>query len=102
MLNSRQRAWLRARANQLESSFQIGKSDLTPSVIDDLSALLTTHELVKVHVLKSAETSAAQLAEAAAAAVGGNVVQVIGRRFVLYRFSEKLAKQQKNLQLPRI
>ena len=100
MLSSRQRAWLRARANTLEPKFQIGKGELTPAVAGDLAALLSTHELVKVNVLKTAEGPVADLAAAAAARVDAEVVQVIGRRFVLYRLSEKLARQGRELQLP--
>ena len=100
MLSSRHRAWLRARANTLEAKCQIGKSDLTDAVTEDLAALLTTHELVKVNVLKTAGESVSRLATAAAAATDAGLVQVIGRRFVLYRFSEKLARQGKSLQLP--
>ena len=50
MLNSKQRAWLRAQANSMEPGFLIGKSELTQASITDLDAMLTTHELIKVAV----------------------------------------------------
>lgn len=100
MISSKQRAWLRSQANPLESLFQIGKGEVTEQMVRGLDEILTTHELLKVNVLKSSEKQPAELASELAAAVGAELVQVIGRRFVLYRYSEKLAKAGKNLQIP--
>ena len=101
MLTSKQRAWLRAQANSLESQFQIGKGEISESLTHDLSDMLSTHELLKVTVLKSASDDAGELARALADAVGAELVQVIGRRFVLYRASEKLERLGKSMILPR-
>ncbi len=100
MLNSRQRAWLRAQANALDARFQIGKGEVTATLCRSLDEMLTTHELLKVKVLKSAGDQVAGLAVQVAEAVQAELVQQIGRCFVLYRFSDKLAKQGKSLQLP--
>lgn len=100
MISSKQRAWLRSQANPLESLFQIGKGEVTEQMVRGLDEILTTHELLKVNVLKSSDKQPAELAAELAAAVGAELVQVIGRRFVLYRYSEKLAKAGKNLQIP--
>jgi RNA-binding protein YhbY len=40
------------------------------------------------------------IAAKAAESVGADIVQVIGRRFVLFKPSEKLARLGKSLQLP--
>ena len=101
MLNSKQRAWLRARANPLESQFQIGKGEISESLCKDLDDMLSTHELLKVTVLKSASEDVSELARALAESVDAELVQVIGRRFVLYRASEKLERQGKSILLPR-
>ena len=100
MLNSKQRAWLRRMANTMPSQFQIGKSEISPTVEQSLDEILATHELVKVAVMKSAETDIAEMAHSLAEAAGAEVVQVIGRRFILYRHSEKLARQGKAILLP--
>lgn len=100
MISSKQRAWLRSQANSLESLFQVGKGEVTEQMVRGLDEILTTHELLKVNVLKSSEKQPAELASELAAAVGAELVQVIGRRFVLYRYSEKLAKAGRNLQIP--
>jgi RNA-binding protein len=100
MINSKQRAWLRIRANPLDSLFQIGKGEMSDQLVRSLDEILSTHELLKINVLKTAEQAPAELARLLSAAVDADVVQVIGRRIVLYRYSEKLAKAGKALQLP--
>lgn len=100
MINSKQRAWLRKQANPLDCQFHIGKGEVDEQVLKGLDEIMTTHELIKINVLKSAEQTPAEIAAAAAATVGAEVVQVIGRRFVLYRYSPKLAKQGKSIVLP--
>lgn len=100
MINSKQRAWLRSQANSLESLFQIGKGEMSDLLVRGLDEILSTHELLKINILKSAEQSPAELARQLAEAVDAEVIQVIGRRVVLYRHSEKLAKAGKALQFP--
>lgn len=101
MLNSKQRAYLRSLSNPLDCALHIGKSDVGDTVVGSLSDLLQTRELVKASVLKSAATPVADIASQLADAVGAEVVQVIGRRFVLYRFSKRLAEEGKAIILPR-
>lgn len=101
MINSKQRAWLRSQANQLTCGFQVGKGEITTQVIQGLDEILTTHELIKISVMKSVDVELAALAAELAAAVGADIVQVIGRRFVFYRHSDKLAKVGKDIQFPR-
>lgn len=101
MITSKQRAWLRSQANSIECLFQIGKGDVTEQMIRGLDEILSTHELLKINVLKTAEQNPADLARGLAAAVDAEIIQVIGRRLVLYRHSEKLARLGRAIQLPR-
>ncbi len=100
MLNSKQRAFLRSQSNALDSLFQIGKGDVDAAVVRGLDELMSTHELVKITILKTAEATPQDLARELAEAVGADVVQVIGRKLVFYRYSPKLAKQGKSIILP--
>ena len=100
MLNSKQRAWLRGQANSMDCLFQVGKGEITDTVRQGLDEILSTHELLKVSILKAVDTSPAEIARDLAEAVGADVIQVIGRRLVLYRFSPKLAKAGRGLVLP--
>lgn len=101
MLNSKQRAYLRGLANTLDCSFHIGKSELSVNVENSLADLLQNRELVKACVLKTVNAPVAEIAHQLAECVGAEVVQVIGRRFVVYRRSERLAEAGKAIILPR-
>jgi RNA-binding protein len=97
MLTSKQRAFLRSLANSLDSQFQIGKGEVDEQVVRSLDEYMTTHELVKITILKSADEPASQIAVQLSQAVGA---EVIGRRLVFYRYSPKLAKQGKSMTVP--
>ncbi|MDD2533349.1 MAG: YhbY family RNA-binding protein [Eubacteriales bacterium] len=97
MLNSKQRAQLRSLANSLESQFQVGKGEIDEHVVTSLDEYMTTHELVKITILKTADETPNEIATRLAAAVSAEVVQVIGRKLVFYRYSPKLAKLGKSL-----
>lgn len=100
MINSKQRAFLRAAANSLDSLFQIGKSGVTELVLKQYDEILTAREIVKTNVLKTCEDTPQNLARQIADSVHAEVVSVIGRKFVLYRKSDKLAKDGKSMILP--
>lgn len=101
MLNSKQRSFLRKLANPLDCQFHIGKADVSAAQIQSLEDLLSAREMIKASVLKSAAAPVDDIARQLAEAVGGEVVQVIGRRFVIYRRSDKLAKEGQAIVLPR-
>lgn len=100
MLDSRQRAHLRALANPLDSLFQIGKSGLGDAAVRQFDEALAARELIKVRILRSAAEDARTLADSVAAQVGADVVSLVGRVFVLYRPSEKLRKEGRAIRLP--
>ncbi len=85
MLNSKQRAQLRGMANRLETIFQVGKGGVSENLIKQTDEALTVRELIKLRALETSPEGAREAAEKIAAAVGADVVQVIGSRFVLYR-----------------
>lgn len=89
MLTSKQRAALRGLANPLEPILHVGKGGLSDALTKQADDALTARELVKGKVLETAPGTARETAEEIAAAVGAQVVQVIGRTFVLYRRNEK-------------
>lgn len=85
MLTSKQRAYLRGLGNELEPVFQIGKGGLSEELVNQLDAVLEARELIKVRVLKSCLDDAGDLAEEIAKALDADVVQKIGKSFILYR-----------------
>lgn len=84
-MTSKQRAYLRGLANPLEAIVHVGKSGVGDTICKQADDALTARELIKGKVLETAPETAREAAEQIAAAVGAEVVQVIGRVFVLYR-----------------
>lgn len=88
-MTGRERAAFRKQANTLEPIFQIGKGDIGDAMIDAIDAALQKRELIKLAVLETSGLTARVAAEALSVATGAEVIQCIGRRFVLYRKREE-------------
>lgn len=89
MLNSRQRAQLRGMANDTESILQIGKMGISENTVKQAEDVLEARELVKISVLETSPLSSREAADELALKVKADVVQVIGRKFILYRQSRE-------------
>ena len=94
MLTSKERAQLRSQANTLETTLMVGKSGVTEAVIAEADNLLTARELVKGKVLEGAMLTPREVCDAICEATGADGVAVIGTKFVIYRFSEKLQRER--------
>ncbi len=88
MLNSRQRAQLRAMANDMETILQIGKSGILETTVKQVKDALEARELIKLRVLETCPTNARKTANALSEQTESDVVQVIGSRFILYKESK--------------
>lgn len=88
-MNSRQRAYLKSLAMTMEPIMQIGKSSLTPEITEAVSEALEARELIKINVLKNCMDDTRILAEALAERTRSQVVQVIGKKIVLYKPAKK-------------
>lgn len=89
MITTKQRASLRTLSNKLPDSVIIGKGGLTDTVVNEIDTALFHKELVKITVLKNCESDLRNMANAAAEKLGAEQVQIIGSKFVLYRYSSK-------------
>lgn len=89
MLTSKQRAQLRSLANTLDAIFQVGKGGVNEQLIRQVDETLEKRELIKLTTLETCPQSSKEAAEQISAAVGCDTVQVIGRKFVLYRESKE-------------
>lgn len=98
-MTSKQRAYLKGLAMKLDPIFQIGKSSLTPEVTQAVSEALEARELIKITVLKNCLDDGSSIADVLAERTHSQVVQVIGRRIVLYRPAKDEAKRK--IQLPK-
>ena len=84
-LTSKQRAYLKSLASDLEPIFQIGKSTVSPEIVEAIAETFNTHELVKVTVLKNCMDDVKEVAITVSERTRSELVQVIGRKFVLYK-----------------
>lgn len=92
MITSKQRAFLRSLANQLDTIVMIGKDGMSSDILKQVNDALTARELIKGKVLETAGITARQAADKLAAPLSAEVIQVIGGKFVLYRRNEKEPK----------
>ena len=89
MLTSKQRAYLRSLATELDTIFQIGKGGISEETCLQISNALEARELIKARVLDNSGYSAKEAAEEISKAIDCDVVSCVGSKFVLYKESEK-------------
>lgn len=94
MLTSKERAELRAKSNDLDTTMMVGKSGVTEAVIAEAENLLTARELVKGKVLEGALLSPREVSDAICQATGAEGIACVGSKFVIYRFSEKCQEER--------
>lgn len=87
MMTSKQRAYLRGLAQKMETILTVGKSGVIPTLVKQCDDALTKRELIKGQALENAPLTAREAAEMLAGQTDSEVVQVIGRRFTLYRMN---------------
>lgn len=87
---------MKSLASNLEPIFHVGKSSLTPEVTEAISEAFNRKELIKIGVLKNCMDDPEEIAEMVAGRTHSQVVQVIGKRIVLYKEN----KDHKKIILP--
>ncbi|MBQ4522691.1 MAG: ribosome assembly RNA-binding protein YhbY [Lachnospiraceae bacterium] len=96
-MTSKQRAYLKGLAMNIDPIFQIGKSSLTPEVTEAIREAIDKRELIKISVLKNCLDDPKEIANVLAERTRAQVVQVIGKKIVLYKES----KDNKKIELPK-
>lgn len=84
-MTSKQRSYLKGLAMNIDPIFQIGKSSVTPENIEAIAETFNTRELVKIAVLKNCLDDPKEIANVVAERTRSQVVQVIGKKIVLYK-----------------
>jgi RNA-binding protein len=84
-MTSKQRAYLKGLAMNMDAIYQVGKASLTPEITQGISEALEARELIKISVLKNCLDDPREIAQVVAERTGSEVVQVIGKKFVLYK-----------------
>ena len=93
MITSKQRAELRAKANELDTTLMVGKEGVTDAIVSELDRQLEARELVKGKVLETALMTAREVSDALCEALNDEGIQCVGNKFVIWRHSETLAKK---------
>ena len=91
-MTSKQRAYLKSLASTLNPIFQVGKSSLTPEFVMAIDEAFNTKELLKIAVLKNCLDDPNEIAQTIAERTHSQVVQVIGKKIVLYKPDKKNPK----------
>ena len=97
-MTSKQRAYLKSLASTEDTIIQIGKESLTPENTAAMEQALEARELIKVGILQNCLEDIHAIAQTAAERTRAELVQVIGRKFVLYWEGRD---EKKKIQLPR-
>ena len=84
-MTSKQRAYLKGLAMTMDPIFQMGKASLTPENTKAIDEALAARELIKISVLQNCMDDPKEIAAVLAERTHSQVVQVIGRKIVLYR-----------------
>ena len=95
-MTSKQRAYLKGLAQTMEPIFQIGKNSLTPE--NTKAIALEAIELIKISVLLNCMDDPKELAALVGERTRSQVVQVIGKKIVLYKEGKD---EKKKIELPR-
>ena len=97
-MTSKQRAYLKSMAVKIEPVMQIGKATVTPELTKAVQEALEARELIKINVLQNCLDDPREIAEVLAERTNSQVVQVIGKKIVLYKEGKK---EKKKIQLPK-
>ncbi len=90
MLTSKQRAYLRGLAVDIDTILMVGKGGMSDHIVKQAEDALLKREIIKGKVLtESCPLSVREVAEEIAAKTESEVVQVIGSKFVLYKKNTK-------------
>jgi RNA-binding protein len=77
---------------KLDPIFHVGKSSITPELTAGIDEALEARELVKISVLKNCLDEPKEIAHVLAERTRSELVQVIGKKIVLYRESKEKKK----------
>lgn len=91
-MTTKYRAYLKSQAMTMDTILQIGKSCLTPEVTSAVDEALEARELIKIGVLQNCVEDPREMASMLAERTRSQVVQVIGKKIVLFRQAKKNSK----------
>ena len=85
MLTPKQKRELKGLASTLKTRYQIGKNEISDTLVAMLDKALTAHELIKIDVMKGCSLPIMEIAIDISNKLGAEIVEVMGRVIVLFR-----------------
>lgn len=98
-MTSKQRAYLKGLAMNIDPVLNIGKDGFTPSITEAVIEAIEKNELIKLGILKNCADDPREVASMLADRVHAEVVQVIGKKIVLYKQAKK--EENRKIVLPK-
>ena len=96
-MTSKQRAYLKSLAMKIDPVFRVGKDSISPELSEGVREAIDARELIKIAVLQNCMDDPKEVAQTLAERTRSEVVQVIGKKIVLYKES----RDHKKIQLPK-
>lgn len=84
-MTSKERSYLKGLAMTMDCILSLGKASLTPEFTESVAEAIKKRELIKINVLKNCLDDPREIATTLAERTHSEVVQVIGRKIVLYK-----------------
>lgn len=88
LLSVAQRTVLKARAHSLSPTVIIGNAGLSPSVLNEISRTLKSHELMKVRVMSDDRDAREAIMQEICTQLNAGAVQHIGKILIIYQPQE--------------
>ena len=98
-MTSKQRAYLKGLAMNLDPVMNVGKESLTPGITEAVREVLEARVLIKIGVLKNCMDDPKEIAALIADRTHAEVVQVIGKKMVFYKPAKN--KEDRKIVLPK-
>ena len=93
-MTSKERAQLIKEAAKMTPIFRFGKAGISPEFTKAVSEALEARELIKLDVLKNCDDDPKELAGIVSERTGSHIVQIIGRKIVLYKANKDMKKRK--------
>ena len=89
MISTKQRATLKALAQNLRPVLNVGKDNLNENAIVEIENYLSKHELMKIKILNNSTENAKDVMEFICKKTTAEPVLVVGKILIIYRFSNQ-------------
>ena len=85
MLSGKEKRALRAQGNRTVAEVHVGKSGVTPGLLQNIDNALSTKELVKIKILRTCPLDKTTVANQISTHLKAEIVQILGRTLLVYR-----------------